>query len=408
MKKIIYSSVVLSTILFGAAYKIPEQSVNSMALGAAYVAHTSGADSAYFNPAAMSFMGDKQYVEGGLTLAHLPSIKYTSSVSSTYDGKSKVENIAIPNFHYVSNPYGEWRWGVSMTTPAGLSKRWDSPYQKLYAQEFTLRNVELNPVVSYKVNDNFSVAGGVRIVYSEGKVYSDGSDAGYPLKREMEGDTVEFGYNLALLYKAPQDINFAVTYRSNIDLDEEGDANLYLGDIGKQYSSDVSIPIPAALNIAISKTWNDTFTLEFVYERTFWSEYKNLDFNYSPDVTNPTLKSAFDDAIDKSWKDTDTFRIGATYKIDRLTLMCGFAIDETPIPDKTIGFELPDSDAKIYSLGFRYQQTPALSWGMAVLYDDKESRTIPAGVADNQIIKLGGEFSDGGAILTTIGMSYEF
>jgi len=187
-------------------------------------------------------------------LAHLPSIKYTSSVSSTYDGKSKVENIAIPNFHYVSNPYGEWRWGVSMTTPAGLSKRWDSPYQKLYAQEFTLRNVELNPVVSYKVNDNFSVAGGVRIVYSEGKVYSDGSDAGYPLKREMEGDTVEFGYNLALLYKAPQDINFAVTYRSNIDLDEEGDANLYLGDIGKQYSSDVSIPIPAALNIAISKT----------------------------------------------------------------------------------------------------------------------------------------------------------
>jgi long-chain fatty acid transport protein len=45
---------------------------------------------------------------------------------------------------------------------------------------------------------------------------------------------------------------------------------------------------------------------------------------------------------------------------------------------------------------------------MAVLYDDKESRTIPAGVADNQIIKLGGEFSDGGAILTTIGMSYEF
>jgi long-chain fatty acid transport protein len=88
--------------------------------------------------------------------------------------------------------------------------------------------------------------------------------------------------------------------------------------------------------------------------------------------------------------------------------MCGFAIDETPIPDKTIAFELPDSDAKIYSIGFRYQQSENLSWGMAILYDDKESRTIPAGVTDNDVLKNGGTFSDGGAILTTIGVSYEF
>jgi long-chain fatty acid transport protein len=406
MKKIIYSSVIVSTIGFGAAYKVPEQSINSMALGAAYVAHTSGADSAYYNPAAMSFMDDKNYLEGSLTLAHLPSIKY--DLVSPYSGKTKVENIVIPNLHYVSKAYGDIRWGISVATPAGLSKRWDTPYQKLYAQEFTLRNVEINPSVSYRVSDSFSIAGGLRVIYSEGKVYSDGSDAGYPIKRQMEGDTIEFGYNLALLYKAPQDINLAVTYRSNVDLDEEGDANLYLGGIGSQYSADVTVPIPAALNIAISKTWNDTFTLEFVYERTFWSEYKTLDFNYNPAITNPILKDAFDTPIDKSWKDTDTFRIGATYVMDRLTLMCGFAIDETPIPDKTIAFELPDSDAKIYSIGFRYQQSENLSWGMAILYDDKESRTIPAGVTDNDVLKNGGIFSDGGAILTTIGVSYEF
>jgi len=222
MKKIIYSSVIVSTIGFGAAYKVPEQSINSMALGAAYVAHTSGADSAYYNPAAMSFMDDKNYLEGSLTLAHLPSIKY--DLVSPYSGKTKVENIVIPNLHYVSKAYGDIKWGISITTPAGLSKRWDTPYQKLYAQEFTLRNVEINPSVSYRVSDSFSIANGLRVIYSEGKVYSDGSDARYPIKRQMEGDTIEFGYNLALLYKAPQDINLAVTYRSNVDLDEEGDA----------------------------------------------------------------------------------------------------------------------------------------------------------------------------------------
>ena len=250
MKKIIYSSVIVSTIGFGAAYKVPEQSINSMALGAAYVAHTSGADSAYYNPAAMSFMDDKNYLEGSLTLAHLPSIKY--DLVSPYSGKTKVENIVIPNLYYVSKAYGDIKWGISITTPAGLSKRWDTPYQKLYAQEFTLRNVEINPSVSYRVSDSFSIASGLRVIYSECKVYSDGSDARYPIKRQMEGDTIEFGYNLALLYKAPQDINLAVTYRSNVDLDEEGDANLYLGGIGNQYSADVTVPIPAALNIAIS------------------------------------------------------------------------------------------------------------------------------------------------------------
>ena len=49
-------SAVASSMLVAGGYKIPEQSLNSMALGAAYVAHTMGADTAYFNPANMAFM----------------------------------------------------------------------------------------------------------------------------------------------------------------------------------------------------------------------------------------------------------------------------------------------------------------------------------------------------------------
>jgi len=49
-------SVVASSVVMAGGYKIPEQSLNSMALGAAYVAHTTGADTNYHNPANMSFM----------------------------------------------------------------------------------------------------------------------------------------------------------------------------------------------------------------------------------------------------------------------------------------------------------------------------------------------------------------
>ncbi len=404
MKKIIALSVITSGLLVAGGYKIPEQSLNSMALGAAYVAHTTHADTAYFNPANMAFMGEKQYIDGAITLAHLPPNVYT--LGGAYSGESETENILIPNGHYVAAPMGNFRWGVSMVAPAGLTKRWETPYQKLYAEEFTLKNVEINPVASYKINEQFAIGGGLRLVYSEGIVSSDGADAGAPIKREMEGNTIEFGYNLAATYKPTSDIILAATYRSNIDLDEEGQANLYFGGVGKQYDAGVSVPLPAALNLAISKTW-DTFTLEFNYERTYWSAYETLDFTYGSPIT-PGLVPYFDDAQARNWVDTNTFRIGATIELEKITVMMGFAIDESPVPVETIGFELPDSDAKIFSMGFRYQQTEEISWGAAFLYDSKESLSLERGVADNAVLAQGGGFSGGGAFLTTIGGSYEF
>jgi len=403
-------SAAASTVVMAGAYKIPEQSINSMALGAAYVAHTTGADTAYYNPANMAFMKDKQYVEGGVTLATLPSIEYT--LMAPYSGESKRENILIPNFHYVANAIGDFRWGVSITAPAGLSKRWDTPFQKAYAEEFTLKVVELSPSFSYKVTDDFSVGGGLRFIYSEGVVRSNSADAvpyGFPanVARDMEGDTFELGYNLAFTYKPAEDIILAATYRSEVNLDEEGTATLYYnGAVAYHGDAGVSVPLPAALNLSISKTWNETLTLELNYERTFWSAYETLDFSYASNIG--PLAPIFDAPVDKDWKDTDTFRIGATIIFDKLTMMMGFAIDETPIPDRTINMELPDSDAKIVTIGFRYQQSENLSWGAAFLYDSKEPRSLWNSTVDNPILDNGGSFSGGGAYLTTVGIAYEF
>ena len=61
---------------------------------------------------------------------------------------------------------------------------------------------------------------------------------------------------------------------------------------------------------------------------------------------------------------------------DYLTLMGGFAYDETPVPEENIGFELPDSDAWIYSLGAQYKVNEKMDVGIAALYDYKESRTV--------------------------------
>jgi len=404
-------SLVTSAVVVAGGYKIPEQSLNSMGLGAAYVAHTMGADTAYFNPANMVFMEDKKYVSGALTLAHLPENTY--SLMAPYSGSSETENILIPNFHYMGNAVGDFRWGVSLVAPGGLTKRWETPFQKATAEEFTLKILELNPSFAYKVSENFSVGAGIRIIYSEGIVKSDSTlTGGVVAKRDMAGDTVTFGYNLALAYRPTTDINIALTYRSNVDLKEEGEAKLFVNAIDPTanfYNGDasVTVPLPAALNFAISKTWDDTFTLEFNYERTFWSSYESLDFEYS------TALPAFDAPLARNWNDTNTFRLGATVKMDnKFTAMFGFSIDETPVPVETIGFELPDSDAKIFSMGFRYQQTKNLSWGAAFLYDSKESISLKKGGHEDQsptnLLNQGGTFTGGGAFLGTVGVEYEF
>jgi long-chain fatty acid transport protein len=409
-------SAIASSVVMAGGYKIPEQSLNSMALGAAYVAHTTGADTAYFNPANMAFMADKQYVEGAITLANLPENTYT--LGAPVSGHSEEENILIPNFHYVANAIGDFRWGVSMTAPGGLTKRWKTPFQKASAEEFTLKIIELNPSISYKVAENFSIGGGIRVIYSEGIVKSNSADAAAidprvpSASRDMDGDTVEFGYNLALAYKPTSDINMALTYRSNVDLKEEGSATIAAvgAPISPLYSGDasVTVPLPAALNLAVSKTWDNKFTLEFNYERTFWSTYETLDFDYTS-PGSAFVPAAFDDPIARNWKDTNTFRLGATAVLDnKFTVMMGFAIDETPVPTETIGFELPDSDAKIFSMGFRYQQSENLSWGAAFLYDSKEPIALKAGQQDNAVLNNGGSFGGGGAYLTTVGMAYEF
>ena len=408
MKNILISSITAISIASGAAYKLPEQSLKGTALSAANIASCDGADCAYYNPANISFLDtNSQYIESGLTFVHLPRVSFEGTqvlLGTAVDATAKTltENAVIPYLHYVSKPYGNIRYSLSVTVPAGLTKRWKSPVQKLFAQEFALKTVMINPSVAYKINSNFSLALGVNIVYSEGKVYSDGADIGLPIKREMKGDSIDYGYNLAASLHLDNGINLATTYRSKIKLSEKGKANLYFGGVGQKYDARVNIYIPATLTLAVSKDI-DKWTLEFVYERTFWSSYKTLDFNYDRPILS-VLKPSFSDAIDKRWKDTNSFRVGVQYRYNnKLTLMGGYSYDQTPAPDAHISYELPDSNAHVFSAGFKYQQNKNLSWGTAILYDYKTKRKV-----DNNVHGVKGKFSKGGAILLTTGFEYKF
>jgi len=349
-------------------------------------------------------MMDNAQIEVGLTYIHLPSVAYRGSVAGVpANDDSKTEDFLLPYFHYVSPKVDRWRFGFSLVEPGGLSKRWNGVIQRSMAEEFTLKVIELNPTLSYAITPTLSIGGGLRFIYSDGKVkaYREGAYA-----ENMTGDTVETGYNVALSYKPTLETTLSVAYRSKVDLNLEGSSTGFIA-LGPnplpEYDTPggVSVPLPATLALAVAHRFDKT-RIEVVYERTYWSAYEKLDFHFD----NPVVDALFGNPTDKSWSDTNTFRIGLTHTLnEKWTVMAGYAYDETPIPERTVGFELPDSDAHIFSLGAIMQVDESLEVGCSLLYDYKTDRTVQTPPNENGI---DGTFSKGGAILTNISIGYRF
>jgi long-chain fatty acid transport protein len=403
------SSILIAGSALASGYRIPEQSVDSVAKAGANIASASHADTSYYNPANMTWTKDAWQFEGALAYINLPSITYTDNRSPLMNGNSESEGFVIPTFFLVSPDMNNFRFGISATLPFGLTKRWKQPFPRAASEEFSLKVYELNPTISYQTCSMFSVAAGVRLIYSSAKAsqFAQTSD-GKLFTRTMDGDTTEWGYNLAASLRPTDDLNVSVVYRSNVDLGLEGDVVLgtnYPSTFVMGTDGGVEVPGPAVLGISVAYTFGPA-TIDLTWEKNFWSEYENLEFKYDSPISHPVLNAVFVPPISKNWKDSDSYRIGLDYELNSdVTLMAGFAYDETPIPEDTLNFELPDSDSWLYSLGVRYRVSEEMEIGMAYLYDYKESRTVVNGSPKTGI---NGEFTDAGAHLFSLGVSYDF
>ena len=394
------ASILAAGTAYASGYRIPEQSADSVAKAGAHIASSTGADSSFYNPANMGFAEDAWLTEIDLTYIHLTSIDYTDARNPGFNGSSEQENFLLPTFFVVSPDYNSFRFGLSFTAPYGLAKQWKDPYPALFARKFELQVFDLNPSVAYKVNDYFSLAGGARMIVSTAQAEFGGTPpGGAPYDINLDGDYgVDWGWNLALALKPNENSNISATYRSNVTLNLSGDVNASLMGMGIDTSADTELPAPAVFTLAGAYTWND-LTIELAWDRTFWSEYEDLNLDFD----NPMLEgSPFGMPMPKNWDDTDAFRISGSYDFnEKFTGMLGFAVDSNPVPDETIGFQLPDSDPLLFSIGGRYNINERSSFGLGLLYDYKDSRT-----ANNR--EAVGEFENAAAFLLSAGFNYKF
>lgn len=399
--KVLNKIVLLSlgaSLVSGSGFKIPEQSGDSVAMAASNVAASFSADAAYYNPANMIFMPINHEIGFSQQYLRLGSLDFknesTKFGNANYDTSSKVGHFYVPGLNVIS-PFvsDNVRFGFSISVPAGMTMRWEDAYPKSIAELFQIQVIEFAPSVAYAINDQISIAAGPRAVYATGKTKNQVNDANITVapgvsgeltaKREIKGDSLDFGYNLALTYKPLEQWKLAATYRSKVNMTLKGNAKinssftLPVPELNGAYDGQVTIdvPLPAILTLGTAYSWDD-WTLLFAYDRTFWSALKEFDFNYERSVPVGTM---FDKPVEKQWHDTDTFRFGVAYQYsDQLRLMGGFAIDEPAADSDKVRFELPDTKSYIYSLGANYKFTPNLDLTAAGLYQDRQKRKINA------------------------------
>lgn len=408
----------MSSSAWASGFRITNQSLGAVGIAGAHIAFTPNPDASYYNPANMVYLDDQWQAETSLTFLALPAIAYHDNRSPVLDGSSEDELFIMPLVHAVSPDYGNLRFGFSLTYPFGLAKQWEQPFPRASAERFSLLVVEANPTLAYALQPWISVGGGVRVLYSEGEV--DNTLTNPPLNqitpltrlsRSSEGSDTAVGYNLAVTLKPADTWSIAATYRSENTLELDGTTTLqalidqwalasYAGD------SSLEVTLPAVFSLGLAATF-DKLTVELVWDRTYWSAFKELDFQYPASLAG-TPFAGFDQAIAKNWDDTDAYRLGLSYTWnDTWTTTLGFAYDQTPVPAATLGFELPDSNAFVYCAGLRYRYSQAMEFGVSYMYH----HTISRAVTNTGTAGLGGidgTFTDGGAHAVTLGLVTRF
>lgn len=399
--------VLVPMSVFGSGFQIPNQSLRAVGIAGATIAYTPGAEASYYNPANMGLSEDGYKLETSLTMLHLPSITYTDIRSPDLNGSSDSEMFYLPQVHLVSEDFAQFRFGFSLTFPYGLAKQWSQPYPAATARKFSLDVIEANPTFSYAFSPMFSIGGGIRLIYSEGEVKNGTPE----VMRSMEGDDFQAGYNLAATFMPNPAWRLSATYRSEVELNLDGDAEFLTqlnGMTMAAYSGggNIDIPLPAVFSLATSYTFR-TMTLELAWSRTFWSAVESFDFDYDQSFIG-TPFDPFDRPLDKNWEDSDAFRVGLTWDVTPLwQATFGFAVDETPVRENTLGFELPDSDGYMYSCGLQYKVSEELRLGVSYMYYHTTSRSV-TGDSVAGLPGIYGEFEDGGAHAVNLGAIFSW
>jgi len=375
------SALAVSTLASAGSFQLNLQGMRQTAMGGSGVAWPWDASTIFFNPGGLSRLeGIQAY--GNLFMVS-PHVRYVSSPTGDYEANTK-NHTSTPFAAYVGGPLkkgSKWGLGVGIYTPFGSSANWGNDWSGRYITEsIELSSVFIQPTVSYRICDAVSIGAG--FVYGFGSVditkaipltMADGSDAQAKLKGNANG----VGYNVGVQIKATKNLQFGVSYRSNVDMKvDNGKATFNVpmaaasGFPNTHFSS--TLPLPSILTIGAGYRVCKDLTVQADVVFAGWSRYESLSFDFKDNTS--TLTDTHDP---RNYKNTVAVRLGGHYQIcDQWAVMAGGAYDPTPTRSNLLSPDAVDADRISLSAGLTYQPISRLTIMGTVYYTTTFRRTV--------------------------------
>ena len=184
------------------------------------------ATSVFFSPAAIKRLEKPEWVVQTAVVFEESRFEVDEASQDGGSARSDDRLLLVPGAYHV-RPLGErWRLGLSLNVPSGFGNDYGLKWAGRYlAEESSLAFVAAAAPVAYKVNDQWSIAAGPYMIYTDSVTkarvnnllpeYGDGSV-------KLEEDGAAFGWLAGVMWELTDRTRFGFSYKSSIEPDLKG------------------------------------------------------------------------------------------------------------------------------------------------------------------------------------------
>ncbi|MEZ9244301.1 OmpP1/FadL family transporter [Vibrio lentus] len=307
---------------------------NAGTTGAGDGVYTRSAAAMWTNPATMSHMGESKTTIN--TMAFDLEMQYQDN-GDKQDGKA---HSVMPSFgafhaHQVTD---KLHLGIALGAVGGSSLDYGSEWAgAALLEDITLTAMQVNPSLSYKLNDQWSVGAGVQ--FSWGAFQQTTSS--FTAKQDTDW---AYGYNLGVMYTPTDKLKLGASYRSKLEHEFNNELKGSLPGNNRSLSTDLALP--EIVDLSASYALNSQLDLLASIQFHRWSEWDEtvLDFGVTAKDGIP---------IKRDWDDVWKFAVGADYQLNSdWRLKAGFSYETSPQDDPSMQWvDLPVGEQYRYSVG---------------------------------------------------------
>lgn len=388
-----YSALLLfgaTSVASGAGFFLPNQSTEATARGNAWVATANSAAAVHYNPAGLVQMQTRS-VEAGVYTIHLGNKVDIGGTTYEADGKWQ----PVPHIYYAQPINDDLTFGFGLNSPFGLGTEWghNTPFRHVTTNA-ELMYIRASAVVGYRVNDCFSVGGGVSINYAEAILEQGltGFDPMVPATNRVrfKGDDLAPSWIVGFLWQPYEKHSFGAVYRSMADFDLDGTLS-GSGGVGLPLgSADLGIITPASAAIGYAYKPTEKLTIEVNVEWIDWDNLNSITIS-TPLGDLPTQR--FD------WESSFVYEVGFTYEInDRYEVSMGYDYNEGASPDAYYNPAVADADRHWLNAGVTCKGD-GFTWQAAYQYGFSDNNVTGSLIgtngnydAEHHAIMLSGRF----------------